>query len=295
MSLAVKDLIDAGVHFGHRASRWNPKMKPYIYAKRNLIHIIDLKETVRGLLRATKFFHRVASQNGLILFVGTKRQATDIVIEHCQRANMPYVTERWLGGTLTNFRTIRNRLDRLTELETILDGDQSLSYSKKMVSTLTRERKKIQRNLEGVRHMTRLPEALFVIDPHREKIAIAEARKLGIKVVALMDTDCDPDRVDLPIPGNDDSMRSIELIVSRLVDAIVEGRAAAPAEPPPRPEPADSRGGDRRGGGQRGGLSGRGGGRAPRGDEPAAESEAPAAPSAEPPAEPEASAAAPEN
>src|SRR5690349_16201384 len=141
-------------------------MKPYIYGKRNLIHIIDLKETVRGLLRATKFFQRVASANGLILFVGTKRQAAETIIEHCGRCQMPYVTERWLGGTLTNWRTIRSRLERLEELEGILDGEQALSYSKKMISTLSRERRKIQRNLEGVRHMTRLPEALLVIDPH---------------------------------------------------------------------------------------------------------------------------------
>lgn len=264
MALAVKDLIDAGVHFGHRASRWNPKMKPYIYGKRNLIHIIDLKETVRGLLRASKYFHRVAASNGLILFVGTKRQAADIIVEECQRGGMPYVTERWLGGTLTNFRTIRSRLDRLTELESILDSEQALSYSKKMVSTLTRERRKIQRNLEGIRHMTRLPEALFVIDPHREKIAVKEARKLGIKVVSLMDTDCDPDVVDLPIPGNDDSMRSIELVMKRLIDAIIEGKATAPVEPArPEGEPAgggrDRRGGDRgerRGGGGRGAQPG---------------------------------------
>ncbi len=263
MALAVKDLIDAGVHFGHRASRWNPKMKPYIYGKRNLIHIIDLKETVRGLLRATKYFNRVASNNGLILFVGTKRQAADILNEECRRGGMPFVTERWLGGTLTNFRTIRSRLERLAELESILDSEQALSYSKKMVSTLTRERRKIQRNLEGIRDMTRLPEALFVIDPHREKIAVSEARKLGIKVVSLMDTDCDPDLVDLPIPGNDDSMRSIELIVRRLIDAIIEGKASAPAEPPPRAEDTTGRGdrdrggrGDRRGPGGRGGQPG---------------------------------------
>jgi small subunit ribosomal protein S2 len=261
LALAVKDLIDAGVHFGHRASRWNPKMKPYIYGKRNLIHIIDLKETVRGLLRATKYFQRVAAGNGLILFVGTKRQAADIIVEECGRAGMPYVTERWLGGTLTNFRTIRSRLDRLTELESILDSEQALSYSKKMVSTLTRERKKISRNLEGIRHMTRLPEALFVIDPHREKIAVSEARKLGIKVVALLDTDCDPDLVDLPIPGNDDSMRSIELIVKRLVDAAVQGKAEAPAEPPPRQDEAPSGRGDRGERGERGDRRGGGGGR----------------------------------
>ena len=233
VALAVKDLIDAGVHFGHRASRWNPKMKPYIYGKRNLIHIIDLKETVRGLLRASKYFQRVASANGLILFVGTKRQASETIVEECTRAGMPYVTERWLGGTLTNFRTIRSRLERLEELETILDGEQALSYGKKMISTLTRERKKIERNLSGIRNMTRLPEALLIIDPHREHIAVQEAKKLGIKVVALLDTDCDPDEIDLPIPGNDDSMRSIELVVKRLVDSILEGKAMAPAEPPP--------------------------------------------------------------
>ncbi len=262
MALAVKDLIDAGVHFGHRASRWNPKMKPYIYGKRNQIHIIDLKETVRGLLRASKYFNRVASQNGLILFVGTKRQAAETIVEECSRAGMPYVTERWLGGTLTNFRTIRSRLERLDELETILDGEQALSYGKKMISTLTRERKKIERNLSGIRAMTRLPEALLIIDPHREHIAVKEARKLGIKVVALLDTDCDPDTIDLPIPGNDDSMRSIELVVKRLIDSIIEGKATAPDDAPPREE-RDERGrggdrgrGDRRGGGGGGGRGG---------------------------------------
>ena len=233
MALVVKDLIDAGVHFGHRASRWNPKMKPYIYGKRNAIHIIDLKETVRGLLRATKFFNRIAASNGLILFVGTKRQAADTLVEECARSQMPYVTERWLGGTLTNFRTIRSRLEHLENLENLLGGEQALSYSKKMLATLNREQKKIERNLSGIRNMSRLPEALMVIDPHREQIAVAEARKLGIKVVALLDTDCDPDAIDLPIPGNDDSMRSIELVIKRLTEAIIEGRASAPAEPPP--------------------------------------------------------------
>jgi small subunit ribosomal protein S2 len=238
----VKDFIDAGVHYGHRASRWNPKMKPYIYGKRNLIHIIDLKETVRGLLRAIKFFNRVAASNGLILFVGTKRQAADTIIEQCNRSGMPYVTERWLGGTLTNFRTIRSRLERLEELENTLDSEQALSYSKKMISTLNRERKKIDRNLSGIRHMNRLPEALLVVDPRREHIAVAEARKLGIKVVALLDTDCDPDMIDLPIPGNDDSMRSIELVIGQLTTAIIEGRAAAPSEPPPTADAGQPRG-----------------------------------------------------
>jgi small subunit ribosomal protein S2 len=269
VALVVKELIDAGVHYGHRASRWNPKMKPYIYGKRNLIHIIDLKETVRGLLRAIKFFQRVASTNGLILFVGTKRQAAETIIEQCTRSGMPYVTERWLGGTLTNFRTIRSRLQRLEELEATLDGEQALSYSKKMISTLTRERRKMERNLRGIRHMNRLPEALLVVDPRREHIAVAEARKLGIKVVALLDTDCDPDQIDLPIPGNDDSMRSIELVLARLTEAIIEGKASAPPEPPPsesggrgdRDRDRDRDRGDRRRGPGHGG--GGGGGRGP--------------------------------
>ena len=313
MSLVVKDFIDAGVHYGHRASRWNPKMKPYIYGKRNLIHIIDLKETVRGLLRAIKFFNRVAGANGLILFVGTKRQAAETIIEQCTRANMPYVTERWLGGTLTNFRTIRSRLQRLEELEQTLDSEQALSYSKKMIATLTRERRKIERNLSGIRHMNRLPEALLVVDPRREDIAVAEARKLGIKVVALLDTDCDPDLIDLPIPGNDDSMRSIELVIKRLCDAIIEGKASAPPEPPPQADTGQGRGaaggGDRDRGGRRG--SGRGEGirgavkqrdpePRPAGAvsetvaevEPAPDGEASPAPSA--PAEPESSAPAQE-
>lgn len=269
MSLVVKDLIEAGVHFGSRARRWNPKMKPYIYGKRNLIHIIDLKETVRGLLRAGKYFNRVASNNGLILFVGTKRQATDTIMEQATRCGMPYVTERWLGGTLTNFVTIRSRLKRLEELERILDGEQAASYSKKMISQLTRERNKIDRNLSGIRMMERRPEALLVVDPVREKIAVQEARKLGIKVIALLDTDCDPDMVDLPIPGNDDSMRSIELIVKYLTDAILEGRAVAPQIAEPAERESDDRDSDRdrdRGGRGRGDRRDRdrGGDRGPR-------------------------------
>jgi len=305
VSLVVKDLIEAGVHFGSRARRWNPKMKPYIYGKRNLIHIIDLKETVRGLLRGSKFFNRVAANNGLILFVGTKRQATDTIMEQATRCGMPFVTERWLGGTLTNFVTIRSRLKRLEELERILDGEQAASYSKKMISQLTRERTKIDRNLSGIRTMERLPEALLVVDPVREKIAVQEAKKLGIKVIALLDTDCDPDSVDLPIPGNDDSMRSIELVVKYLADAILEGRAVAPAyvAPEVREESGDrgdrrdrgrgdrrDRGGDRGGDrGQRGGGGGQGGGGGIR-----RVGNAPAAPVAEAAAPVEAPAAAPE-
>ena len=268
----VTDLIEAGVHFGHRASRWNPKMRPYIYGKRNLIHIIDLRETVRGLLRAHRYLAKVASQGSLVLFVGTKRQAKEAIEREARRSGMPYVSERWLGGTLTNYRTIRDRLKRLQELEamwlpagenpakvnlpaymkTMLNEAGKLefskapdsaairSHSKKMVATLNRELTKIQRNLSGIRDMTRLPDAMVVIDPKREHIAVKEAQRMGVATVALIDTDSDPDTVDLPIPGNDDSIRSIELIMARLADAVLEGKAALPPDgasgPKPRPQ-----------------------------------------------------------
>ena len=227
MSALVKELVEAGVHYGHRASRWNPKMRPYIYARKNLIHIIDVRETVRGLLRAKKYLAQISSQGSLVLFVGTKRQAADAVGAEAQRCGMPFVNDRWLGGTLTNFRTIRSRLGRLEELEDIMNTDKINSYSKKMQSALTREHRKMFRNLNGIRTMSRLPECLVIVDPKKEKNAVSEAQKLGIPTVALIDTDCDPDRVDLPIPGNDDSMRSIELIMKMLSDAIVAGKGKA--------------------------------------------------------------------
>jgi small subunit ribosomal protein S2 len=258
----VKDLIDAGVHFGHRASRWNPKMRPYIYGKRNLIHIIDLRQTVRGLLMAYHYLSDLASKGSLVLFVGTKRQAKDAIEREARRAGMPFVNERWLGGTLTNYRTIRDRLKRLQELEGLwLAGGENAAkvdmpahmksmlneagklelgrapetaeirrYSKKMVATLSRELTKIRRNLEGIREMNRMPDALVVVDPRREYIAVREAQRVGIPTVALIDTDSDPDTVDLPIPGNDDSIRSIELMLAKMADAILEGRKALPPE-----------------------------------------------------------------
>ncbi|HOA75522.1 MAG TPA: 30S ribosomal protein S2 [Phycisphaerae bacterium] len=240
----VKNLIESGVHFGHRASRWNPKMRPYIFGKRNLIHIIDIRETVKGLLRARKFLAQVAAKGDDVLFVGTKRQARAAVIKAAERTNMHYVAERWLGGTLTNFRTIRSRLARLEELEAIEQEGMS-NYSKKMVSTLTRERRKIKRNLDGIRKMSKLPGALVIIDIKREHIAAREARKLGIPVVALIDTDSDPDTCDIPIPGNDDAMRAIELICDSIAEAILEGLRARPKEEPaaqaPRPQRRSSR------------------------------------------------------
>ena len=225
----VKQMIEAGVHFGHRSSRWNPKMRPYIYAKKNLIHIIDIRETLKGILRAHKYLSRVAANGSLILFVGTKRQAADAIQKEATRCGMPYVNDRWLGGTLTNFGTIRSRLGRLEELESILKGEEITKYSKKMQSALNREYRKMFRNLNGIRTMNRLPECLVIIDPSKEHNAVSEANKMGIRTVALIDTDSDPDLVDLPIPGNDDSLRSIELITARLADAIVEGKAGGKA------------------------------------------------------------------
>ena len=224
----VKDLLEAGVHFGHRTSRWNPKMRPYIYGRRNLIHIIDIKETVRGLMRAQQYLKKVSSQGSLIVFVGTKRQAAEPVIEAAQACGMPWVSERWLGGTLTNFRTVRSRLKRYDELEQLEQSGELAQYSKKRQSTLRREFKKIKRNLEGIRHMNRIPEAVVVVDPKAEKNAIHECRLMGVKIVSLIDTDSNPDDVDLPIPGNDDSIRSIRLILSHIADSINEGKAAVP-------------------------------------------------------------------
>jgi len=225
----VKELVEAGVHFGHLASRWNPKMAPYIYARKNLIHIIDIRETVRGLLRAKKYLTQVSVGGSLILFVGTKRQASESIEREGLRCGMPFVSERWLGGCLTNFRTVRSRLGRLEELEALRSGEELATYYKKMQSALNREYRKMYRNLNGIRTMNRLPECLVVFDPKKEKNAVREARKLGITTVALIDTDCDPDEVDLPIPGNDDGIRSIELIARHLADAVLAGKAALPA------------------------------------------------------------------
>ena len=223
----VKRLIESGVHFGHRASRWNPKMRPYIYGRRNLIHIIDVRETIRGLLRARKYLQQVSEGGSLVLFVGTKRQASETIEQQAERCGMPFVSDRWLGGTLTNFRTIRSRLSRLEELEALRESDELATYSKKMQSKLSREFRKMYRNLNGIRAMNRVPECLVVVDPMKEKNAIREARKLGVTTIALIDTNCDPDEVDLPIPGNDDSIRSIELITSLLADAVLAGKAAS--------------------------------------------------------------------
>jgi small subunit ribosomal protein S2 len=231
-------LVDAGVHFGHRASRWNPKMRQYIYGRKNQIHVIDIRETVRGLLRAKKYLTGVSSKGSLVLFVGTKRQAAASVEREALRCGMPFVSERWLGGALSNFRTIRSRMGRLEELEKIRGGEELQTYSKKMQSALAREYRKIFRNLNGLRTMNRLPECLVIIDPNKEKNAVREARGLGIRTVSLIDTDCNPDLIDLPIPGNDDGIRSIEIVLAHLADACLAGKKTVEANKEPEAEAA---------------------------------------------------------
>ncbi len=223
----VQDLIEAGIHFGQRASNWNPRMGPYIYGKRNGIHIIDIKETLKGLLLAKKFIAKTVAGGKDVCFVGTKRQAKTVIETRVPDVKMHYVTERWLGGTLTNFRTIRSRLRRLEELEAIQANDNFASYSKKMESQLKREMMKIKRNLDGLRKMDKLPGVMVVVDVKHEVTALREARKLGITTVCLIDTDGDPEFADIAIPGNDDSMRSIDVIIRELCLAIAEGKTEA--------------------------------------------------------------------
>jgi small subunit ribosomal protein S2 len=225
MASLVKELIEAGIHFGQRRSSWNPKMGPFIFGTRNKIHIIDIRETIKGLLLARKFIQRTVAEGRDICMIGTKRQARASIEKCAQEVGMPYVTERWLGGTLTNFRTIRDRLKRLEELERLEQTGEIATYSKKMTAQLTREKAKITRNLQGIRTMHKLPGAMFVVDTTREVNALREARSLGIPTICLIDTDGDPDMCDIAIPGNDDSMRSIEVIVREIAEAIKQGKA----------------------------------------------------------------------
>lgn len=224
--ISVTELLECGVHFGHRASRWNPKMKPFIHGKRNTIHIIDLKETVKGLVRSAHFLKETSADGGKILFVGTKRSAKEAVKALALKVGQPYVAERWLGGTLTNFRTIRSRLDRLKELDDMDANGTVAALSKKLQARHLTEKTKILKNLEGMRSLEQLPACLVVVDPGHEHIAVAEANKTGIPVIALADTDCDPDLVDIVIPGNDDAMRSVSLILARIGDAVEAGAKA---------------------------------------------------------------------
>jgi small subunit ribosomal protein S2 len=219
-------MLEAGVHFGHQARFWNPKMAPFIYGERNKIHIINLEKTLPLYNEATNFLGKLAANKGKILFVGTKRAARDIIKEHAERAGMPYVNHRWLGGMLTNFKTVKQSIKRLRELESMANDGSFARLNKKEVLMLTREREKLERSLGGIKDMNSLPDAVFAIAVDHEKIAIAEARKLGIPVVGVVDTNTNPDGVDYVIPGNDDAMRAIQLYVRGVADAIVESRAA---------------------------------------------------------------------
>jgi small subunit ribosomal protein S2 len=239
----ARKLINAGVHFGHGVSRWNPKMAPFIFAKRGNIHIIDVKKTLRGLLIAKKLLVEVVSSGKDVVFVGTKRQAQKAIESAAQKCGMHFVSQRWLGGMLTNFRTVRARLQRLEQLEAMSEDGMLDSESKKQASRLKREMRKIKGNLEGVRNMSRLPGAVIVVDAKKEYLALREAKKLEIATIGLLDTDSDPDTVDVAIPANDDSIRAVDLILHELADAVAIGKTmtAVRQEPPQRPRRVRSR------------------------------------------------------
>jgi small subunit ribosomal protein S2 len=222
--IGMKQLLEAGVHFGHQTRRWNPKMKPFIFGARNGIYIIDLQRTVRLFHTAYQFVVETAAAGESVLFVGTKQQARDTILEETQRCGMYFVNHRWLGGMLTNFKTIKLRIDRLKELDAMIEDGSISRFPKKEILQLQNEREKLERNLGGIKEMTRLPGALFIVDTNRENIAVLEANRLGIPVVAVVDTNCDPYVIDYPIPGNDDAIRAIRLVTSKIADACVEGR-----------------------------------------------------------------------
>ena len=229
--VSMKQLLEAGVHFGHQTRRWNPKMAPYIFTERNGIYIIDLQKTVKKLDEAYNFVFETTANGGEILFVGTKKQAADSIKEEAERAGAHYVNARWLGGMMTNFKTIQNRIKRLEQLHTMeTDGTFDL-LPKKEVSKLSLEIEKLEKFLGGIKNMKKLPGALFVVDPRKEKIAVAEARKLGIPVVAIVDTNCDPDEIDYVIPGNDDAIRAVKLIAGAMADAILAAKQGAEEAP----------------------------------------------------------------
>jgi len=223
ISVSMKELLEAGVHFGHQTKRWNPKMKEYIFGKRNGIYIINLQKTLRQFQQAVDFAVRLGTEGKQVLFVGTKRQAQDAIAEEAARCGMHHVNQRWLGGILTNFKTIKRRIDRLRKLEELTATGEAAGYTKKEFAQLLREKTKLERVLTGIKGLDRVPDALFVVDPKKEQIAVSEARKLGIPVIAIVDTNCDPDEIDFAIPGNDDAIRAIRLFTSRVADALLEG------------------------------------------------------------------------
>ena len=222
--VSMKQLLEAGVHFGHQTRRWNPKMAKYIFTERNGIYIIDLQKTVKKLVEAYNFVRDIAAEGGSVLFVGTKKQAQDSVREEAQRCGMHYVNARWLGGMLTNFRTIRRRIDRMAQINKMREDGTFEMLPKKEVAKLELELEKLEKFLGGVKEMEQLPKAMFIVDPRKERIAVSEARKLNIPIVAIVDTNCDPDEIDYVIPGNDDAIRAVKLIAGAMADAVLEGR-----------------------------------------------------------------------
>ncbi len=228
--ISMKQLLEAGVHFGHQTKRWNPKMKPYIFGARNGIYIIDLQKTVRCFKNAYDFLRETVKQGDKVLFVGTKKQAQDSIQEEAERAGQYYVNSRWLGGMMTNFSTIKKSIDRLKKIEAMAEDGTFELLTKKEVLELERERVKLEKNLGGIKSMTKPPGAIFVVDPKKEMIGVKEARKLGVPVVAVVDTNCDPDEIDYVIPGNDDAIRAIRLFAARMADACIEGSAAREAD-----------------------------------------------------------------
>jgi len=222
--ITMKQLLEAGVHFGHQTRRWNPKMKKYIFGARNGIYIVDLQKTLRQFKESYRFVRELSSGGGKILFVGTKKQAQESIFEEAQRCSMPYVNHRWLGGMLTNFSTIRKSVGRLKKYETMEEEKNWGSFTKKEILNITKEKEKLSRSLEGIKDMGKLPDAIFIVDTKREEIAVKEARKLGIPVIAVVDTNCDPDVIEYVIPGNDDAIRSIRLFSSKIADAVIEGQ-----------------------------------------------------------------------
>ncbi len=220
----IKKLLEAGVHFGHQTKRWNPKMKKFIFGQRSGIYIIDLEKTIECLNRARDFLHSIAAKGGYILFAGTKKQAQDVIEEEAKRAGMFYIKYRWLGGLMTNFQTVKKSIERMKAIEKLEQDGIFAKLTKKEVARLTKEKDKLSRNLSGIRDMVRLPQAIFLVDSKKEEIAVREANRLGIPIVGLIDTNCDPDLIDYPIPGNDDALKSIRAIATTLTDSVIEGK-----------------------------------------------------------------------
>ena len=237
--ISMKQLLEAGVHFGHQTRRWNPKMAKYIFTERNGIYIIDLQKTVKKLDEAYNFVREVASEGGSILFVGTKKQAQESIREEATRCGMHYVNARWLGGMLTNFRTIRRRIDRMAQINKMREDGTFAMLPKKEVAKLELELEKLEKFLGGVKEMDKLPKAMFIVDPRKERIAVSEARKLNIPIVAIVDTNCDPDEIDYVIPGNDDAIRAVKLIAGAMADAVLEGRQGEQMEQPAEEQAAE--------------------------------------------------------